>query len=312
MERSRCSSSAGSSNSRLWDKYVAGPDLGSGEYSKVLVVRRKSDGKLFACKSTRIDPSSRDCCNAMKRVEVEVKCLSKMCHHVGVVGYEEMITEPGAWHLVMELCNCTLGDWIRQRGKIPEAEAAAVVAKLASTLADLHSAGIMHRDVKPDNILVAVAAGGCCCFKYADFGVSHCGTGLMSERVGTPRYVAPEVLSGRYSFAADVWSLGVTLYQMLAGGQVFSEYSTESLLSDLKVCNITPSDSLDWSGIPAGARDLICKMMHKNPCRRPKPDDILSHPWIKEKASIQIAAPVVTASCGLGSSSTSSSPLCCH
>ncbi|EFJ12201.1 hypothetical protein SELMODRAFT_158115 [Selaginella moellendorffii] len=296
--------------SKLWAKYSPGSVIGAGEHSSVSILVRKSDGKRFACKSTRIDASSKSCSVTMKRVQVEAECLAKMSNHCGVVHYEEMVMDADAWHLIMELCDCSLADWIQQRGKIPEAEAALLVRHLAATLDDLHSAGIMHRDVKPDNILLvsaknssgggsttSCAAAASLVVKYADFGIAeyNCVSSAaaarkqLKDKVGTPRYVAPEVMCGSYWLPADVWSLGVTLYQMLAGAsKVFSDYSTLGLLSDLKACAVTADACLDWDGIPGGAKDLIQKMMDKNPYKRPKPADILAHPWVVATAALAL------------------------
>src|SRR5690606_17219080 len=124
-----------------------------------------------------------------------------------------------AYWLVMELVEGpTLSQLVRERGPLPGPEAARLLAQVAEALTTAHRAGIVHRDVKPPNILATPHGHA----KLTDFGIakgaddtSHTMTGLVT---GSPAYLAPEVATGSPATpASDVWSLGATLYHLLAG-----------------------------------------------------------------------------------------------
>ncbi|HEX8210564.1 MAG TPA: serine/threonine-protein kinase [Longimicrobium sp.] len=158
-----------------------------------------------------------DCAAARLRAEAE---LLKAAGDSGVIALRGTIAEPPG--IVLEYASGgSLADRLRISGALPPAEAVRIVAQLADALAHLHARGIVHRDVKPSNVLFTAHGE----LRLADFGVAarigSCGTlgdGWEELRVGTPPYAAPEQWTAPATSAhpaADVYALGVVLYELL-------------------------------------------------------------------------------------------------
>ena len=145
---------------------------------------------------------------------------------------------------------------------------------LMEAIAHCHNHGIAHRDIKPDNILFNSYNE----LKLADFGSAECfgGGGLMSGIVGTPYYVAPEVLAGRdYNETVDVWSAGVILYIMLAGIPPFYGESAQEIFEAVLRANLRFPRKV-FSSVSAEAKDLLRRMLCKDVSRRFSADQVLS------------------------------------
>ena len=143
--------------------------------------------------------------------------------HPNAIAVHDVVEHEGRPCLVMEyLRSESLGAVIAARGTLPPDEVAMIGAQVADALAEAHAAGIVHRDVKPDNVLITADGTA----KITDFGVSRAAgdatvtaTGFMA---GTPAYLAPEVALGEDAdFRSDVFSLGATLYAALEGEPPF-------------------------------------------------------------------------------------------
>jgi serine/threonine protein kinase len=154
----------------------------------------------------------------LARAEREARLAARL-NHPHVVAVYDLVDEDGVQWLVMEyVAGTTFAALVRDEGPLSPDQAAPVLAQAADALAAAHSAGIVHRDVKPSNMLVT--PGGQ--VKLSDFGIARAAadasltqTGLVT---GSPAYLSPEVASGQSATpASDVWSLGATLYHALAG-----------------------------------------------------------------------------------------------
>ncbi|CAI9406907.1 serine/threonine-protein kinase [Nocardioides sp. T2.26MG-1] len=154
----------------------------------------------------------------LERAEREARLAARL-NHPHVVAVYDLVTDGHEQWLVMEYIEgSTLAELVRQRGPLPSDGAAEVVGQAADALAAAHAAGIVHRDVKPSNILVTPDGQ----VKLSDFGIARAEadasltqTGLVT---GSPAYLSPEVASGQVATdASDVWSLGATLFHALAG-----------------------------------------------------------------------------------------------
>ncbi len=153
-----------------------------------------------------------------ERAEREARLAARL-NHPHVVAVFDLVTEDHERWLVMEyVAGVTLAELVRRDGALSPDQASPLVGQAADALAAAHSAGIVHRDVKPSNILVTSDGQ----VKLSDFGIARAEadasltqTGLVT---GSPAYLAPEVASGEQaSTASDVWSLGATLYHALEG-----------------------------------------------------------------------------------------------
>ncbi len=194
--------------------------------------------------------------------------------HPHIVGVYDLGEWGGRPFLVMEWVEGpTLASLIRDRGPLPVPLACELGAQIASALAYAHGRGLIHRDVKPHNILLK-AEGGRWEAKLADFGLakvlSATSLTLTQEVFGTPQYVAPEVVRGeRVSPAADLYSLGVVLFEMLTGQTPFAgESPAEVAFKHLSAS--PPPPSRFNPQVPPSLDRLVLQLLAKNPAERPQ------------------------------------------
>ncbi len=190
------------------------------------------------------------------------------------------ITKGGATFIVMErLYGRTLGDELDERGALPVAEALAWGRQVLDALDAAHRAGIVHRDVKPDNVFLCDATETTPRHaKLLDFGVAHMANAgvsvnqltLEGQMVGTPRTAAPEQITGKKADArSDIYGVGVLLYTMLAGRGPFAEAKTslDVLRAHLYVTPAPPS-SHESQAIPPELDEAILMALAKSPDAR--------------------------------------------
>ena len=154
-----------------------------------------------------------------------------------------------------------LFDYIMEKGFLPESEAAVIMSKIVSAILHLHERNICHRDLKPENILFEVR-GKKSEIKVIDFGLSKYFTGdtHMTTKLGTPYYVSPEVLEGRYDNSCDMWSIGVISFVMLCGYPPFNANNEQLLFRKIKCCDYDFNDDY-WKDISNEAKDFIRKCL---------------------------------------------------
>lgn len=197
-------------------RYTLGRELGRGGMGAVYLARDEVLGREVAIKRIGMVPGADS--PDLARAEREGR-LAAALNHPHVVSVFDLVADGDHQWLVMEYVEGeSLADRIRRDGGLEHAEAARILWQVADGLASAHRAGITHRDVKPSNILLTADGQA----KLTDFGiarsqadVSLTQTGLVT---GSPAYLAPEVASGSGAgTASDVWSLGATLFHVLAG-----------------------------------------------------------------------------------------------
>lgn len=146
----------------------------------------------------------------------------------------------------------------------------------------------MHRDLKPENILLE-ANKHLCEIKIIDFGFSTKFGPQRSfyEQVGTPYYIAPEVLAQKYSKECDIWSIGVITYIVLSGLPPFNGFSNEEIIAKIKKGSFSFDPIKTWHYISAEAKDFISGLLTSDPAKRPTAQDALNHSWIKSVNEIK-------------------------
>ena len=197
-------------------RYHLEREVGRGGMGAVWLAHDELLGREVALKRIGVLPGDTEA--DLDRVEREARVSAKL-HHEHVVSVFDLVSEDDHHWLVMEYVESrTLADLIRKRRSMSPDEVAPILAQTATALAAAHRAGIVHRDVKPSNILVAADGR----VKLGDFGIARSSgdpsltqTGLVT---GSPSYLAPEIASGRPATpASDMWSLGATLFHAVAG-----------------------------------------------------------------------------------------------
>jgi serine/threonine protein kinase len=197
-------------------RYSLDREIGRGGMGTVWLGRDEVLGRVVAIKrvGAMLGGSSPD----LVRAEREARIAARV-NHPHVVAVFDLVQEGDQKWLVMEYVEgMTLADHIQASGRLTPSEAAPLLAQAAEALTAAHEAGVVHRDVKPSNILVTPEGQ----VKLSDFGIARAeadasltATGLVT---GSPAYIAPEVASGRLATgASDVWSLGATAFHALSG-----------------------------------------------------------------------------------------------
>ena len=204
----------------------------------------------------------------------EAKAAARLRHRNSARVIDVDTTEDGIPYLVMEfLQGHDLEAELLQRGKLGVDEAVGYVVQACSAMIEAHNRGIVHRDLKPSNLFLASEPDGSVCLKVLDFGISK----FQSEKVkltaplaqiGTPLYMSPEQIrvSSALDERTDIWSLGVILYELLAGLPPFSGSST-SVGAAIVVDRPAPL-SRYRDDLPAGLEAAIFHALEKEPSER--------------------------------------------
>lgn len=257
-----------------------GSPLGEGQFSVVRRAKHKATGRSFAVKCIRkVSLTEED----LAALVDEVQVMRKL-DHPNLVKLVDFFSESEYFYLVMELMTGgELFNRIVAKTCYTEREARDLVKTLAAAIAYCHEQGVVHRDLKPENILLADDTDDAV-VKIADFGFakqSDEGTDFALETAcGTPGYVAPEILMGKpYGKEVDVWSLGVIFYILLCGYPPFHDDNQTKLFRKIKAVDYE-FDPVDWDHISDEAKDLIQKILVKDPAQRMTARAILSHPWV--------------------------------
>lgn len=187
-------------------------------------------------------------------------------------------------YLVMEYVEgMELFDFVTERFKLMESEACEIIEQLVKAIRYLNTLGVCHRDLKPENIIINKNTLQ---IKLIDFGLSAYfdETSMLRSKVGTPYYVAPEVLDGYYSKECDMWSIGVIAYILLVGYPPFNSKNMKVIYEKIKKAKPEYYQS-EWENLSKEALDFTNKLLQKDIKKRLTPGRALKHPWLINKSS---------------------------
>ncbi|XP_054800234.1 calcium-dependent protein kinase 20-like isoform X2 [Prosopis cineraria] len=276
----RIESVLGRKTENIKDLYSLGRKLGQGQFGTTYYCLEKATGKEFACKS--ILKRKLNTQEDVDDVRREIQIMHHLAGHPNVIQIIGAYEDAVAVHVVMELCaGGELFDRIIQRGHYTEKRAAELARVIVGVVEAFHSMGVMHRDLKPENFLF-VNQEEEAQLKTIDFGLSvffRPGESF-TDVVGSPYYVAPEVLRKFYGQECDVWSAGVIIYILLSGVPPFWD-ETELGIFDQVLKGELDLVSEPWPSISASAKDLLRKMLVRDPKKRLSAREVLSHPWFQ-------------------------------
>ncbi len=279
----------GKKETKVVGSYLLGEVLGKGAYGKVKQGVDVRTGRRVAVKSIniRLLKAKAGGVFGLNKINKEITAMSMCRGHPNVIQYIECVNVPekDKKYIVMEHL---MGGTMEQRlklfpgNRIPEVLAKVFFGQLLDAVAFMQGKGIIHRDIKPGNIMF----GANDAIKLTDFGVAEVASlyerePLLESFAGSAAFQPPEVseedgcvFSG---FAADRWALGVTLYMAVVGAMPFRGENLNSLLNDIRT---SPLQLPDW--ISPRLSHLLAWMLDKDPARRPGLEEIAHHPWFRD------------------------------
>lgn len=264
----------------LRDKYEVLERIGTGGMATVYKARHVTFNEIKALKV--VSNKLMDDQEFLRRFRTEA-IITRKLHHPNAVALDDFdTTADGRPFIVMEFVKGrSLRSWIHDLGSLPPKRALNIAKQVASALGAAHKLGIVHRDIKPDNIIVLPQHGGDDIVKVFDFGIAkvHRGAGVdMAEEnattktgmvVGTPQYVSPEQASGRIGDLidgrSDLYSLGIVLYEMLTGRLPFkSDTPVGYLIHHLQTAPTPPSGLKPPAHVNDSISALLMKALEKD------------------------------------------------
>jgi len=255
--------------------------LGEGSYGSVCKAKNKSTSAIRAMKTI-----SKSQMKNVDRFKQEI-AIMKMMDHPNIIKLYETFEDHRNIYLVMELASGgELFDRIIECGHFTEVQAATLMQQIVRAIYYMHENKICHRDLKPENFLFMTKEPiEKNLLKIIDFGLSckfEPGQ-VLATKAGTPYYVAPQVLAGKYDQLSDLWSVGVIMYVMLCGYPPFFGETDAEVLSKVRLGNFS-FNAADWKNVSEDAKNLIRMLLKMNPKDRYTAEQALNHEWIKNKA----------------------------
>jgi hypothetical protein len=253
---------------RIGDYDVVGV-IGRGGFGVVYAAEHRNLGRPFAIKVLAAELAGDD--EMIKRFSREAKVVSLIPHPSIIQTLEVGRISDGRPYFVMDRVDGVgLDQVIAARGALPLADAVAILAPVCEALAAAHAAGVVHRDLKASNLIVASAAPGAWQVWLADFGIAKLldvagGSSLTiaGQRLGTPECMAPEqVLGGEIDARTDVYALGILLFHMLTGAYPFRDADPG------EVERMQLSEAPALQGVPRAVAAVIARALEKLPRRR--------------------------------------------
>ena len=261
---------------RQLGEYTLEASIGEGSVGAVYLARHALLRRPTALKMLRPEAMSPD---NLERFEREVQLMSRLRHPNTVQVYDYGRTPEGLFYYAMEYVDgLTLADLIQLEGSLPPARAIFIFQEIAKALEEAHSIGLVHRDLKPLNVMLCASGIGADLVKVLDFGlVKEIGTPeelqLTSPEIvgGTPPYIAPERLRDPRHLdpRSDLYSLGGLIYNLVSGKPVFEGASAMEVCTQVLEQDPPPLAEIA-PGVPAGLADLVMQCLARDPEARPR------------------------------------------
>ena len=272
--------------------------LGEGHFGSVRsAFKRKeySQHKVFAVKSISLKKLSE---KEYRDLILEVKILSSL-EHPHIVKFYETYHDNKYFHIVIELCrgNNLYMRLKKLKGRMKEEHVKIIILKILHAINYCHSKGIVHRDLKPENIVFESPSSynndyndnneeenndNDFNIKICDFGLSALkkSTDKLHTILGTPYYMAPEVLKGDYNEKCDIWSIAAITYYLITGTEPFKGDTSNQIFSRILYTEPDYSPTKFWN-TSENLLDFLKRCFSKDPGVRPTALEALSHPWFE-------------------------------
>ncbi|KAL7294865.1 hypothetical protein TKK_0011790 [Trichogramma kaykai] len=246
--------------------------IGEGSFGQVYMAIRKDNGTPVAYKITR----------KKGRTEKELTCLRRECeihrsmHHPNIIQMFDSFETDKQMVIVTEYVERELYVILKTNGRLSEVYSQAIAGDMVSALNYLHSNRIVHRDMKPQNVLMSIDGVA----KLCDFGFArmmNVDTHVLTSVKGTPLYMAPELIDELpYDHTVDIWSLGCIVYELVCGAPPFQTTSMRKLV------NLIKHEDIKWpENVSPQCRSFLQGLLRKNPMERFSWPQLLSHSFVK-------------------------------
>lgn len=248
----------------LGSRYEIIDKIGSGGMANVYKAIDRVLNRYVAVKVLKKEFSEDE--NFVKKFWSEAQSAAGLTH-ANIVNVYDVAEDRGLYYIVMELVEgITLKDYIQKKGRLTPKEVIGITMQVCSGIDAAHSNNIIHRDIKPQNIIISKEGK----VKVTDFGIAKATSSntISTNVMGSVHYTSPEQARGGFSDAkSDIYSLGITMYEMITGELPFDGDSTVSIaLKHLQEDMVLPSEIV--SEVPYSLEQIILKCTQKSPDRR--------------------------------------------
>ncbi|ORY34280.1 hypothetical protein BCR39DRAFT_517417 [Naematelia encephala] len=284
VQRKKTTSSTGREDAKMIGQWRIGRTIGKGSSGRVKIAKHAVTGKYAAIKivpkgliiSSRMSVSEAGARadKVLLGIEREI-VIMKLIDHPNVLNLYDVWETSQELYLIMEYVpGGELFDYLVKRGRLPVSEALHYFQQIIHAVDYCHRFNICHRDLKPENLLLDKDKN----IKVADFGMAawEAGERMLETSCGSPHYASPEIVAGKayHGSSSDIWSCGIILFALLTGRLPFDDDNIRSLLQKVKIGVFEMPDE-----IKDPARDLLNRMLEKDPEKRITMPDILCHPF---------------------------------
>ncbi|KAK1297762.1 Serine/threonine-protein kinase Aurora-3 [Acorus calamus] len=258
------------------DDFEIGKPLGEGKFGRVYLARERKSRYVVALKVVHRERLEKYRMQDQLRREIEIQ---SDLNHPNIIRLFGWFHDETRIFLILEFAaRGELYKELKEVDRFPERRAATYIASLTRALAYCHEKHVIHRDIKPENLLMDLKGR----LKIADFGWSVQSVDRRKTMCGTLDYLPPEMVENKsHDFTVDNWTLGILCYEFLYGFPPFETADQHETFKKIMRIDLNFPSSPQVS---TGAKDLIRKLLVKDPSKRLSLQRVLEHPWILKNA----------------------------